>query len=99
MIRYEKRPTELKSLMPSATRDNRPLFINWFNAGDNTEQRLERVNGHFEWVIRPIVSLRERLLRVMRRLLRKYIDQMTSISLVTYDNLAFHYYTHVAPNG
>jgi hypothetical protein len=82
-----------------ATHGNRPLFINWFNAGDdNTEQRLERVNGHFEWVIRPIVTLRVRILRIMRKLLRKFINQQRALSLVDYDAMGFHYYTHVAPD-
>jgi hypothetical protein len=78
-----------------ATRANRPPFINWFNAGDNnTEQRLERVNGAWEWVIRPIVTRTQLVLRALNKILRKIIDRARNprINLVDYHTIAPDYY-------
>ena len=78
-----------------ATRANRPPFINMFNAGnDNTEQRLERVNGAWEWVIRPIVTRTQLVLRVLNKILRKIINQarILRINLVDYHTIAPDYY-------
>ena len=82
-----------------ATRANRPPFINWFNAGNNVEQRLERVNlagggKAWEWVIRPIVTRTQLVLRELNRILRKIIDRarIPRINLVDYHTIAPDYY-------
>ncbi len=77
-----------------ATRANRPLFINWFNAGDNTELRLERVNGAWEWVIRPIVTRTQRLLKRLNEIFRKIIARarLPRINLVDFHTIAPDYY-------
>ena len=84
----------LRYNMP-ATRANRPVFINWFNAGDNTELRLERVNGAWEWVIRPIWNRTILLLRKMQKLLRKafYRHRVPHVNLVDYYTIAPDYYS------
>ncbi len=79
-----------------ATRKNRPVFKNWFNAGNNTELRLERVNGAWEWVIRPIWNRTIMLLRKMARLLRKafYRHRVPHVNLVDFDTIAPDYYSN-----
>jgi len=78
-----------------ATRANRPVFINWFNAGNNTELRLERVNGAWEWVIRPVWNRAIMLLRKMQKLLRKafHRTRVPHVNLVDFNTIAPDYYS------
>jgi hypothetical protein len=84
-----------------ATRKNRPVFKNWFNAGNNTELRLERVNGAWEWVIRPIWNRTQLVLRALQKLLRKafYRLRVPHVNLVDYNTIAPDYYSRRPNRG
>jgi hypothetical protein len=84
-----------------ATRANRPTFKNWFNAGNNTELRLERVNGVWEWVIRPIWNRTQLVLRALQKILRKiiYRARVPHVNLVDYYTIAPDYYSRRPNRG
>ena len=84
-----------------ATRANRPTFKNWFNAGNNTELRLERVNGAWEWVIRPIWNRTQLVLRALQKILRKiiYRARVPHVNLVDVYTVGPDYYSRRPNRG